>query len=169
MNPKHKNLPFINVGSSLLMMIFLILCLVTFAALSLSSAHSDYRFSNKLADHKTEYYTASNAAEQILGEIDNLLAQASASKMDAGSLQDMLSSFRFSSSGDPIALLSDFSSACPIISYQVPIDERQALAIEIELTTSRQPGDGFYQISCWKIVSLETWQEDNTLNLIPSV
>lgn len=46
---------FINIGSSSLLVIFLILCLVTFALLSVSSAKSDHSFSERLAGHKTEY------------------------------------------------------------------------------------------------------------------
>lgn len=169
MSPKHKNSPFINVGSSLLIMIFLILCLVTFAALSLSSAHGDYTFSEKLANRKTAYYTANNTAEKILGEIDALLAQATAAGMDASALQDALAAFRFSDHDDPIALLSDFSSPSPLVSYQVPIDAHQALAVEIELNTSWQPGEEYYKTNYWKIVSLDAWQGENTLNLIPTM
>lgn len=44
---------FVNIGSSSLLIIFLILSLVTFAVLSLSGAKSDYTFSEKLASHKT--------------------------------------------------------------------------------------------------------------------
>ena len=40
---------FVNIGSSSLLIIFLILSLVTFAVLSLSGAKSDYTFSEKLA------------------------------------------------------------------------------------------------------------------------
>lgn len=68
---------FINIGSSSLLMVFLVLCLTTFAILSLSSAQSDYSFSKKFAEHKTEYYEASSRAEMILGEIDQLLAENS--------------------------------------------------------------------------------------------
>lgn len=50
---------FVNIGSSSLLIIFLVLCLATFAILSLSSARSDYSFSERLAGHKTEYYEAS--------------------------------------------------------------------------------------------------------------
>lgn len=36
---------FVNIGSSSLLIVFLVLCLTTFAILSLSSAQSDYSFS----------------------------------------------------------------------------------------------------------------------------
>ena len=68
---------FVNIGSSSLLVIFLILCLVTFAIISLSSAKSDYTFSERLAEHKRAYYEASARAEDIVGEIDSILYETS--------------------------------------------------------------------------------------------
>ena len=68
--------PFFNIGASSLLVIFLILCLVTFAILTLTSAKSDADFSEKLAHHKTNYYAACNTAESTLDEIDAVLADA---------------------------------------------------------------------------------------------
>ena len=48
--------PFFNIGTSSLLVIFLILCLVTFAILTLTSAKSDADFAEKLAHHKMNYY-----------------------------------------------------------------------------------------------------------------
>lgn len=75
MNKNKKESSVINIGSSSLLVIFLILCLVTFATLTLSSAVSDYRFSQKLADRKTAYYEASNRAEELLSQIDEAVKQ----------------------------------------------------------------------------------------------
>ena len=65
---------FVNIGSSSLLIIFLVLCLVTFAILSISSASSDHSFSEKLAERKTQYYDASSQASYVLNEIDAKLA-----------------------------------------------------------------------------------------------
>lgn len=68
--------PFFNIGASSLLVIFLILCLVTFAILTLTSAKSDADFAEKLAHHKMNYYTACNTAENTLDKIDAVLADA---------------------------------------------------------------------------------------------
>lgn len=68
--------PFFNIGASSLLVIFLILCLVTFAILTLTSAKSDADFAEKLAHHKMNYYAACNTAESTLDEIDAILADA---------------------------------------------------------------------------------------------
>ena len=75
MNHKQRSAPFTNIGSSSLLVVFLVLCLVTFAVLSLSSARSDDAFSEKLAARKTAYYTAVNRAEDVLSCIDTALEQ----------------------------------------------------------------------------------------------
>ncbi len=99
---------FMNMGTSLLLVIFLVLTLVTFAVLSLSSAKSDYNLSAKLAKHKTEYYDVSAKAEAVLSEIDErleTLAQeshndttsyyaAAGEQFDQVSLQDTLLALR---------------------------------------------------------------------------
>ena len=57
---------FVNIGSSSLLIVFVILCLATFAILSISSAKSDFTLSEKLAKHKGQYYEASSKAEEFL-------------------------------------------------------------------------------------------------------
>ena len=51
---KQKNFPITNIGSVTLLMIFIVLCMITFAALSLSSAASDYQTARKSATHAQE-------------------------------------------------------------------------------------------------------------------
>lgn len=65
---KQKNFPITNIGSVTLLMIFIVLCMITFAALSLSSAASDYQTARKSAIHAQEYYKASGRAEETLAK-----------------------------------------------------------------------------------------------------
>ncbi|MCQ2546287.1 MAG: hypothetical protein MJ161_01910 [Clostridia bacterium] len=69
MRKANNQTPFTTIGVSSLLVVFLILCLVTFACLSLSTAKSDYEFSKNNAQHKTEYYRASNEAEKHLNDL----------------------------------------------------------------------------------------------------
>ena len=62
MKDKNSRTPILNIGTSSLLIIFVILCLVVFAALALSSAKSDLQFSEDLAQRKTAYYEASYRA-----------------------------------------------------------------------------------------------------------
>ena len=57
---------FIHMGAPSLLMIFLVLCLFTFALLSLSSAKNNRTLSQQSADRIQAYYQASSLAEQAL-------------------------------------------------------------------------------------------------------
>ena len=59
MNKQKKG--FIHIGFSSILMVFTMLCLVTFATLSLITANSDYRLSLKVAEKTTAYYEADTA------------------------------------------------------------------------------------------------------------
>ena len=90
MQRDKKQAPFVNIGSSLLLVIFLVLCLVTFATLSLSSARSDYSFSSRAAQRRTDYYQACNVAEDALAQVDAILVKAADSSDGSGNWTKVL-------------------------------------------------------------------------------
>lgn len=176
MKKEKAQTSFVNIGSASLLVIFLILCLVTFAILSLSSAKSDYSFSERLAVHKTEYYEASSRAEEILDEIDRVLAeQASSCYGDKGS--NLPASSLFASYTQEISKVLDESRLqdCLIscetteeslrISYKVPAGEKQALQVELEVTDPKVQ-EFYYQVLAWKLVTTQSWEGDQSLHLI---
>lgn len=61
-------------GVSLMLLIFLSLCLITFSLLSLSGATADETLSQKSADRTTQYYAAVTSANEIISRIDAALA-----------------------------------------------------------------------------------------------
>lgn len=71
MKTKKASYPPINIGTSFLLVIFLVLCMVIFSALSLSSAAKDYEYSKKNAVRTKAYYEACNQAEEIRAQIGN--------------------------------------------------------------------------------------------------
>ena len=74
--------PVTNIGSVSLLMIFIVLCLAVLSTLSLSGALSEYRYSQKIAQHQADYYNASGSASRVLKEIDRILCQAHAEHPD---------------------------------------------------------------------------------------
>ena len=194
MKQNKQQSTFINIGSSSLLMVFLVLCLTTFAILSLSSAQSDYSFSKKFAEHKTEYYEASSRAEMILGEIDQILAetakQVTAAQNNAAqnstaqnnaaqnnaaqnSADSELASFELAVTAridgkeiDNIPLSCTGAEGETVISYQVPSGEKQALNVSL-LVTNDSKYENYYKIQAWQLISTNDWNADNSLNLIP--
>ena len=69
MKPERKLYPGFQMGTSLLLVILTTLCLMVFAALSLSSALRDYEYSKKIADKTILYYEADSKANEMLGEL----------------------------------------------------------------------------------------------------
>ncbi len=70
MREKKSSYPPINIGTSFMLVIFILLCMVIFAVLSLSSALKDYDYSKQKADHTKAYYEACNEAEEIYAKIE---------------------------------------------------------------------------------------------------
>lgn len=170
---------FVNIGSSSLLIVFLVLCLTTFAILSLSSAQSDYSFSKRSAEHKTEYYEASSRAEMILGEIDQILAetaeQVNAAQKNAvqENADSELASFELAAAArldgkeiDNIPLSCTGTEEETVISYQVPSGAKQALNVSL-LITNDSEHENYYKIQAWQLISTSDWNADNSLNLIP--
>lgn len=159
---------FVNIGSSSLLIVFLVLCLATFAILSLSSAKSDYTLSERLADHKSQYYEASAKAETVLGEIDAVLEETASQKMDFHSSRYIKAvTEEFDNAQIEGASVScNFKEDELIISYQIPAGEKQALDVEL-LVTDYTKNENYYEIKKWQINSTGTWEGDNSLNLMP--
>lgn len=155
MNENKRQVPFVNVGSSLLLVVFLLMCLITFATLSFSSARSDESFSRRIAARKTEYYAASNQAERLLRQIDGLLGTADPKDLDFGEI-------------DSIDADITYRSEENTLSYQVPINDKQALEVVLDLTgTKTDPDAGHYQIKKWQTVNTKKWESDDKLKLMP--
>ncbi len=73
MEKKHSG--GINIGTSSILVTFVLLALVTFAALSYMSARSDYVLSKEAADRVASYYDANRMAEIYLANIEALLSK----------------------------------------------------------------------------------------------
>ena len=159
---------FVNIGSSSLLVIFLILCLATFSILSLSSAQNDHSFSKRLAEHRTAYYEAASKAEEIVGEIDQILSHTAAETGTGGFsayMQAVTSSIDGTAIHD-IALSCRTENEETSVSYQVPMTETQALQVSLTVTDYRKC-EAYYEIRTWKTVSTRSWGIDDTLNLAP--
>lgn len=154
MKKQKNNASFVNIGASSLLVIFVVLCLVTFAALSLSSAHHNYTFSVKAAAHKTDYYDACSKANEILDVIDKALSEASVSSLNASTYPVF----------EDISLEINTSCKEPYISYQIPLNDTQRLEVSLSL---RENADTFYKIQKWQVVNIQDWTPDDTIELMP--
>lgn len=65
---RKRGIPVMNVGISLLILIFITLSLLTFSVLSLENAVADRRMSEKAAEHTSDYYAAVGRVQERLAE-----------------------------------------------------------------------------------------------------
>lgn len=171
---------FVNIGSSSLLVIFLVLCLVTFAILSISSARSDYSFSERMAEHKQSYYEASEKAETVVEEIDDILCEVADNIDQTGLRSDGNASEGFPQyianvsdaldgvQTDGISVRVEQSEEECIISFQVPAGDRQALQVGLQVTDYRNH-ENYYEIKTWKMIHVDSWEGEQPLNLMPVV
>ena len=66
---KKTSYPPVNMGISLMLVVFIVLCMVVFSVLSLSTSLKDYSYSKENAENTQEYYEACNLGERELAKI----------------------------------------------------------------------------------------------------
>ena len=73
----------INIGGSSILVIFVLLCITTFAALALVSATASYRLAVQVVEASDAYFAADTVAEQMLAQISLVARTATAEEFEA--------------------------------------------------------------------------------------
>lgn len=133
----------VNIGSSSILLIFVILCLVSFAALSIVSSNADYKLGQKVMDRTTKYYEASNMAQEKIAGIKEALILA---------YQD--------SNGDEDAY---FEAVGHNISFIIPISDLQELSVSLEIVYPGEKDDVLYKITEYRVVTKDNIEYDDTV------
>ena len=165
MEKKNRGIPRINMGGASLLVVFLILCLSVFAALTLSTAKRERNAVRELAERRQAYFEASNRSEYLISWIDGIL-QEEYSQSGDGWMQS--AGHRIEEEGnalDSVEIFVDVSGEVPEISWQYAMDSRQNLLVELLLQEPEAEGQ-LYRIKTWKTAQRETWEGDDTLTLI---
>lgn len=132
----------LNIGTSSILFIFVVLCLVSFAILSLASALSDNKLSTKVLDYTIAYSEACNEAYARLATFDDSLKAA----YDNG----------ISRSGYYEAVGKKFS-------FAIPFTDIQTLDVEIKILYPENPGEPFYEITKWCTSTVGELDYDDSL------
>lgn len=152
---KKTSRPLLTTGTSTLLLIFVSLCLLTFAVLSLLSARADRNLSRKTAERTSAYYEACNQAEDRLGETDQMLEKFWQETVgEKAYFQAVREAFED----------MDFDEENHTLSFSVPLTDTQVLAITLKLQTP-EPGSTFYTITGWKTVNTAGWTADTRQNV----
>lgn len=150
----------IGTGISLIVLIFVIVSLVTFAALAMTSAQADYKLSKKLADRTTDYNKACKQSNQILEQIDACLAswyeEAANENEYYGKLSERLEL------GDTASVEIDESR----ITWENPVGEEQILCTVIMAQYPDGEGEPFYEMLECKVISDSSWEKEDRIPVL---
>lgn len=123
---KKTSRPLLTTGTSTLLLIFVSLCLLTFAVLSFLSARADQNLSRKTAERTSAYYEACNQAEDRLGETDRMLEKL---------WQETVNEKAYFQAVRETFEDMDFDEESRMLSFSVPLTDTQVLTVTLKLRT----------------------------------
>lgn len=158
---KEKSYPGFQVGTSFLLVIFVILCLVLLGVLSLSGALRDKEYGDRTAEKTRRYYQAVSEAQYRLGEIDAALVQAGESAESHDAYLERVEQMTETLEG--VSYMEEGGKA--VLSYETVITDSQNLSVELEVLDTEESGE-HYKIIKWQEVSPSEWEEETTLPVL---
>lgn len=169
MKKKTAAYPAFHAGVSLLLVIFIILCLVVLAALSLSSALRDHSYAQKEAQKVTNFYKADTSAVHVLRSIDEHFSSlCEEGYTDRDKMIERLSEIDY-----PEHTVVTFSESAhsPLwiqADYTIPINEQQSLSVCLLLDLSHNLENGNYEIVSWQESLSDAWNGNDSLPVLQS-
>jgi hypothetical protein len=156
---KHSNF-----GFSSILLTFVMICMMTFSALTLLTANSDYRLSTKVATRNTAYYEAEEAAYIRLAEIDSALADAYQQSDDPETYYRLAADTLSESAAGTLSVEGEQTT----YAYEISASEEQSLRVELLICYPQNAQGGFYQIQKWQSIHIASTTEDQILHLMGS-
>lgn len=138
---KKNNFSF-HIGSSSLLLIFIVLSLVSFSVLSLSSAIADRKMTDKMEEKTTAYYNACNQAEEKLETLDTYLRKLYLSGVDKEEY---------------------YATAKESTSFAINVSDSQTLEVDVDFLYPDTEKGPFYQITEWSLINVNIPEADNSL------
>ena len=142
----------VNVGTSSVLVSFVLLCMVSFAALTYLSAHSDYTLSQQAAQRTTEYYEANRMAELYMANIEGLLSKHAKTCHNAGDFYSSIS--ELFSDNESVFVSNEENRDNPVtLSYTVPINDTLTLNVTLKSHYPDDEDHSLFSIECWNTVA----------------
>ncbi len=139
-----------NIGSSSLILIFIVLCLATFGLLSLGNAKSDELLSVRNAMAVKDYYRADALGEEFVRTVDQALIQAGTEK-DSEQMKAKV-----------LALAGDYyQKETDHFLTDIPMNAGQALRIELGVDWEERT----LEILAWKVYIQEVYEIDQSIKV----
>ncbi len=139
-----------NIGGPSLILIFIVMCLVTFGMLSLSTAKSEHNMAERNASAITEYYRADGEGEAFYQMVLNKVREVKEKGQGQTGTQDMLAQ----------ELGNYYHKEEKTVVTQIPMPHSQALFIELVPSFE---GKGEVRISKWNVIPSEDYEIDHSM------
>lgn len=178
---KKREIPVMNVGISLIILIFMNICLAAFAVLSLENAVSDYSLSKKTATHTTQYYEAVNKVqEQLAKKNQELREKVEAEKKAEAKTTETKSSQKKAETKSTEKKIKTKTikntqkqsqkALEKIAKSQIKLTESVSKSQQLVVTLKLdEAGDcPQYYIQKWQLCSSDDWQADDSLDVYKS-
>lgn len=137
----RKKYPVVHMGTTSILTVFVILCMVTFAALSLLTASRNAQYNDQVRERTDAYYQAVSRAYQEIADIDRTLQE-------------------YWTDGA-------WEQAQPEYSFNVPIDETSELSVRLTTHEPDVEDASLYTISEFAEISTKDWKGDQSMELLP--
>lgn len=137
-----------SIGSSTLILIFIVLCLATFALLSLSNAGGDRNLAIKNAEAVRTYYEADSQGELFVQMVDQAVKEVRKETSDQEKQQQKLAE----------KLGNYYNTDSRTAETDIPMDFDQALHVELALDSQEN-----YIIRSWRVYNQKDYEIDNKI------
>ncbi|MBQ9247615.1 MAG: hypothetical protein IJ171_03400 [Ruminococcus sp.] len=152
MDRKHSG--GINIGTSSILVTFVLLALVTFAALSYMSARSDYVLSKEAADRTASYYDANRMAEIYLANIEALLSKH---KSRCDGEKEYIEGVNDLFADNEKIEVSDGEDGSKKLSYVIAVTNGQNLSVVLTVHYPDINDDSLFKIEKWSTSVNRQW------------
>ena len=140
-----------NIGSSTLIVIFIVLCLATFSLLSLGNAKSDSLLSDRNAEAVKEYYRADSLGNEFLRQLDTSIRQASGEGKRAEGLKAAVTE----------EWKDYYDRSEDVFTTEIAMHAGQALQIKVQADWA----EGTCRILAWKVYNREEYEIDQSMKV----
>lgn len=168
MNIKSNNLSnsSLNLGGTIIIIIFVVLCLTVFSFLSFTTAYSDLKLSEKSEEFYKDYYKLNGIAEERLAEIYVILMSVNENER----LTDTPKTFMNNAAesivklhGVSVISLNDDSLT---LYYETLGNKNQKLCVTLKIMYDEEKSVPYYNIETWNLSPIEApVYEEETLDL----
>ncbi len=140
-----------HIGTSLLIVVFIVLCLATFGLLSLGSARSDLELAERNVAAVQEYYRADSLGTSFYLAVDQAIADAAAEHSGKSAAKEAA-----------IAGMSEYYDAeADVFCTNIPMESGLGLRIELQPHWEH----GTCRVKTWKVYHEEDYEIDQGMQV----